>query len=155
MKRTERIGSHLDELGKVRQAGMDDVQAISLLLAESRGKDVGINEIKTQISIIVNDNDRVIILLDNQGVKAMAVVNMVFKLPKAEARIDEVFVSQAMRGKGYGDTLMEACEQWAWSRGAGSIELTSRPTREAANAMYQKRGYQLRPTNVYNKRKEA
>jgi len=152
MKKGESVVSRVV---KAREADINDTQVISSLLAEFREEDVDSGKIRTQISAFVNDPNRAIIVVDDQDVSGMAVVNLVFKLPKVEARIDEVFVSHAARGKGYGDMLVEACEQWAWSHDADSIELTSRPAREAANALYQKRKYQLRNTNVYNKKKEV
>ena len=53
------------------------------------------------------------------------------------------------RGEGIGEQLTEAAIAEARRRGARTIDLTSRPSREAANALYQKMGFELRETNVY------
>lgn len=141
---------------QIREAEMGDVREVSMLLEAFRGRPTEESSIASQLNAVVQDKSRTVLLISDEGLTVgMAVVNLIFKLPKVEARIDEVFVAQGNQGRGYGRTLMEACEQWAWDHGADSIELTSRPSREAANALYQKLGYQLRQTNVYNKKREA
>ena len=35
--------------------------------------------------------------------------------------------------------------------GCSTVDLTSRPSREAANRLYQREGFELRDTNVYRK----
>lgn len=80
---------------------------------------------------------------------AMTVINIVYKIAAIEARIDDVVVDESMRGHGLGQALMERAIELCWEAGADKIELTSRPTREAANHLYQKLGFTLRETNVY------
>jgi ribosomal protein S18 acetylase RimI-like enzyme len=48
-----------------------------------------------------------------------------------------------------GEALTITALNEAKARGARTIDLTSRPAREAANALYQKVGFSLRDTNVY------
>jgi hypothetical protein len=52
-------------------------------------------------------------------------------------------------GKGVGKILMNHAMEEARSLGAKSLDLTSRPSREAANKLYQAIGFQERETNVY------
>ena len=141
---------------QIREAEAGDVQEVRTLLEAFHGQTPDESSVTSQFNTILQDKNRtVLLILGEDQTIGMAIVNLIFKLPKVEARIDEVFVMQGKQGQGYGRKLMEACEQWAWSHGADSIELTSRPVREAANALYQKLGYQLRETNVYNKKKEV
>jgi ribosomal protein S18 acetylase RimI-like enzyme len=48
-----------------------------------------------------------------------------------------------------GDALNRAALQIAAERGARTVDLTSRPSREAANRLYRRLGFQARETNVY------
>ena len=54
-----------------------------------------------------------------------------------------------MRGKGIGEALTRAALQRAAELGAKTVDLTSRPSREAANRLYQRVGFELRQTNLY------
>ena len=63
--------------------------------------------------------------------------------------IEDVVVDESLRGKGIGKALMLFSINYAKSLGAKSIELTSRPSRVAANQLYQKMGFVIRETNVY------
>jgi ribosomal protein S18 acetylase RimI-like enzyme len=70
-------------------------------------------------------------------------------LTGVRAHIEDVVVDSAARGRGVGAALTNAAVELARQRGARSVELTSRPSREAANRLYQRLGFQLRDTNVY------
>ena len=63
--------------------------------------------------------------------------------------VEDVVVDEAARGQGAGFALVEAAVEHAKNVGARTVDLTSRPSREAANRLYQRAGFQLRETNVY------
>jgi ribosomal protein S18 acetylase RimI-like enzyme len=65
------------------------------------------------------------------------------------ARIEDVVVDEDARGKGLGEELVKEALRLAQERGAQSVGLTSRPDREAANRLYERIGFDHRPTNVY------
>ncbi len=65
------------------------------------------------------------------------------------AWIEDVVVDDAARGQGAGQSLVAAAVAHAQSLGARTVDLTSRPSREAANRLYQRCGFTLRETNVY------
>jgi ribosomal protein S18 acetylase RimI-like enzyme len=74
----------------------------------------------------------------------------VFRIPTGvRAWIEDVIVDNAARGKGVGELLSRMAIEIAHSRGARTIELTSRPSREAANRLYRRIGFVPRDTNVY------
>jgi ribosomal protein S18 acetylase RimI-like enzyme len=74
----------------------------------------------------------------------------VFAIPTGwRAWIEDVVVDETARGLGVGEQLTMAAVDEARRRGVRSIDLTSRPRREAANALYQKLGFERRETNVY------
>lgn len=65
------------------------------------------------------------------------------------AWIEDVVVDTVARGQGAGAALVEAAVKQAEAIGAKTVDLTSRPSREAANRLYQRCGFELRETNVY------
>jgi ribosomal protein S18 acetylase RimI-like enzyme len=79
-----------------------------------------------------------------------------FPLPSGlRARIEDVVVDRAARGQGIGTALTNAALRLAEQRGARSVDLTSRPSRVAANRLYQQLGFQLRDSNVYRYQRSA
>ena len=63
--------------------------------------------------------------------------------------IEDVIVDREARRRGIGQALTKACLEKARALGLREVNLTSRPGREAANALYQAMGFQPRQTNVY------
>lgn len=73
-----------------------------------------------------------------------------YRLPTGlKAWIEDVVVDEAGRGRGVGAALNEAAIDEARRRGAKHVSLTSRPSREAANRLYQRLGFDRYETNVY------
>jgi len=66
-----------------------------------------------------------------------------------KARLDEVGVDEAARGKGVGAALVTAALDVAREKGAQVAELQSGVQRDAANRLYQRMGFKPRETNVY------
>ena len=76
----------------------------------------------------------------------------VFRIPTGlRAWIEDVVVDEAGRNQGVGAALTRAMIDRAAELGCLTVDLTSRPSREAANRLYQKLGFQVRETNVYRK----
>ncbi len=65
------------------------------------------------------------------------------------AIIEDVVVDTAARGRGAGEAMTHAALERARAAGAKGVDLTSRPSREAANRLYQRLGFERRDTNVY------
>ena len=73
-----------------------------------------------------------------------------FRIPTGiRAWIEDVVVDDSARGHGVGEALNRAALDHAKANGAITVELTSRPSREAANRLYQRMGFVARETNVY------
>jgi ribosomal protein S18 acetylase RimI-like enzyme len=66
-----------------------------------------------------------------------------------KGRIEDVIVDEAARGQGIGEQLTEDAMRRAAAAGVRTVELTSSPTREAANRLYRRLGFEPRETNVY------
>jgi len=75
---------------------------------------------------------------------------VLFRIPTAQrAWIEDVIVDEAVGGRGIGKALTRAAIERAKAEGCKTVDLTSRPSREVANGMYQSLGFKLRETNVY------
>lgn len=73
-----------------------------------------------------------------------------FRIPTGlRAWIEDVVVDASARGKGVGEALNAEALRRAAAIGATTVDLTSRPSREAANRLYQRIGFVRRDTNVY------
>ena len=73
-----------------------------------------------------------------------------FPIPTGiRAWIEDVVVDVEARGLGAGTMLTTTAVEHAKRHGAVTVDLTSRPAREAANALYRKVGFVHRETNVY------
>jgi ribosomal protein S18 acetylase RimI-like enzyme len=93
--------------------------------------------------------DLFIALDDGGGVVGMATL-VTFRIPTGmRAWIEDVVVDDAGRGHGVGTALTEAMLDRARELGCRTVDLTSRPSREAANRLYQRAGFVARETNVW------
>ena len=73
-----------------------------------------------------------------------------FRIPTGlRAWIEDVVVDDNVRRSGAATKLTTAALAKAKALGVATVDLTSRPSREAANALYQKLGFELRNSNLY------
>ncbi|MCU0312054.1 MAG: GNAT family N-acetyltransferase [Acidimicrobiales bacterium] len=73
-----------------------------------------------------------------------------FRIPTGvRAWIEDVVVDGEARGRGVGEALNRHALEVARGLGARTVDLTSRPSREAANRLYRRLGFVARETNVY------
>ena len=86
-----------------------------------------------------------------EGKKIWGMLSLVlFPIPTGtKAWVEDVVVDSSARGKGIGKALMNHALKKVREKRGKSIDLTSRPSRETANKLYQSLGYQKRETNVY------
>jgi ribosomal protein S18 acetylase RimI-like enzyme len=86
---------------------------------------------------------------DNRRIVGLLTL-VVFRIPTGvRAWIEDVVVDEAVRGRGVGEALSQEAVRRAVGLGARTVELTSRPAREAANRLYQRLGFVRRDSNVY------
>lgn len=77
---------------------------------------------------------------------------VVFRIPTGvRAWIEDVVVDEDARGRGVGEVLTQRALGIAVDTGARTVDLTSRPTREAANRLYRRLGFEPRDTNVWRR----
>ena len=98
---------------------------------------------RASVLLIAVDPDR-----DGEIVGSLTLV--LFRIPTGvRAWIEDVVVDESARGRGVGDALNRFALDRARDAGAKTVDLTSRPSREAANRLYQRIGFEPRETNVY------
>jgi len=87
---------------------------------------------------------------DDAGAIVGTLTLVLFRIPTGiRAWIEDVIADPAASGQGVGKALNRAALDEARRRGARNVDLTSRPSREAANHIYRSMGFQPRDTNVY------
>ena len=75
---------------------------------------------------------------------------VLFRIPTGvRAWIEDVVTDEESRGRGVAEVLCREALNRASAAGARTVDLTSRPSREAANRLYQRLGFKPRETNVY------
>jgi ribosomal protein S18 acetylase RimI-like enzyme len=96
-------------------------------------------------------NSVILVRHENFDNRIMGTLTLVtFRIPTGvRSWIEDVVVDEAARGKGLGKALTLAALDQARSLGARTVDLTSRPSREAANKLYQSVGFELRHSNLY------
>ncbi len=79
-----------------------------------------------------------------------------FRVPTGvRAWIEDVVVDAAARGSGVAAALVQAALDRSAELGARTVDLTSRPHREAAHRLYLRMGFEMRQTNVYRRTLEV
>lgn len=87
---------------------------------------------------------------DESGAIVGSLTLALFRVPTGvRAWIEDVVVDETARGKGVGEALVRQALHLAADAGARTVDLTSRPGREAANRLYTRMGFERRTTNVY------
>ncbi len=100
--------------------------------------------------IVRSDASRLLIARDDTGTIVGSLTLVLFRIPTAvRAWIEDVVVDESVRGQGIGEALNREALRIAKDAGARTVDLTSRPSREAANRLYQRIGFKQRDTNVY------
>lgn len=94
------------------------------------------------------ESDLFVAELDGRIVGALTLAT--YRIPTGlKAWIEDVVVDGGARGHGVGEALNQAALDSARERGAKHVSLTSRPSREAANRLYQRIGFAPYDTNIY------
>ena len=105
---------------------------------------------KEQLESIVASDSSQILLAKADGVIVGSLTLVIFHIPTGvRAWIEDVVVDGSARGAGVGEALNTFAIDESRRRGATTVDLTSRPSREAANRLYQRLGFAQRDTNVY------
>ena len=100
--------------------------------------------------IVASEASVLLVARDEKGGILGSMTLVLFRVPTGvRAWIEDVVVDDRARGKGVGEALVRAALARASAAGARSVDLTSRPTRESANRLYRRLGFEPRQTNIY------
>jgi ribosomal protein S18 acetylase RimI-like enzyme len=102
------------------------------------------------LTALVNSEDTVLFVARVDGRILGSLTLAIYRIPTGtKAWIEDVVVDAQARGHGVGELLNRAALDEARARGAKNVSLTSRPSREAANSLYRRIGFEPYETNVY------
>ena len=92
-----------------------------------------------------------------EGDRIVGMLTLVtFEIPTAaRAWIEDVVVDERARGQGVAAALVQAALDRSAQVGVRTVDLTSRPDRDAANRLYVRMGFEQRITNVYRRAIDA
>jgi ribosomal protein S18 acetylase RimI-like enzyme len=108
------------------------------------------NPSKKELETIVSAPGTVLLAVRQSGSLVGMLTLVIFAIPTGiRAIIEDVVVDERYRGQGVAQALTREALAHAEAAGARTVDLTSRPSREAANRLYQKLGFQKRESNVY------
>jgi ribosomal protein S18 acetylase RimI-like enzyme len=126
----------------------DDLAAVNRLIPQlSRSAPPLTGDALRQI--VSWDGNHLLIARDGDRVVGMLTL-VTFPIPTGlRAWIEDVVVDESARGQGVGAALTQEAVRQARAVGARTVDLTSRPTRQAANRLYERLGFELRETNAY------
>jgi ribosomal protein S18 acetylase RimI-like enzyme len=103
-----------------------------------------------ELAAIVRSADSVLFVARIDGTIVGGLTLACYRIPTGvKAWIEDVVVDASARGAGVGEALNLAAIEAARRRGAKHVSLTSRPSREAANRLYQRIGFERYETNLY------
>ena len=111
---------------------------------------------RTGLEAIVDNPNSALLLATIDGKVVGSLTLAFYMIPTGlKAWIEDVVVDNEARGHGVGESLNLAAIEEARRRGSKDVSLTSRPSREAANRLYRRLGFEQRETNVYRMRLET
>lgn len=125
------------------------VEAFGRLLPQLSGSAPPLDAAALQV--LASDPDvSVLVARGNDGTIAGTLTLAMFPIPTGvRAWIEDVVVDDAARGQGIGMELTRRALELAQRAGARTVDLTTRPSREAAGRLYERAGFSRRDTRVY------
>lgn len=133
------------ELEKAEVSYVDEINRLLLQLSSSP-VEFGISELE---AIVASPSTHLFILECEECVAGMLTLGEYLAPTGRKMWIEDVVVDNAMRGRSLGRALVEHAIEYAGILGCGTLMLTSRPSRIAANALYRSCGFASKETNVY------
>lgn len=136
------------EIVRLEKANADVLEQVNKLLRQlsDRVPDCTLELLK---NIIENPMTELWAVKENDTIVGMGELAVVLKPEGVIAQIEDVVVDEEYRNKGLGEQISQKLVERARVRGARVIQLSSRSTRTAANALYKKLGFVHHETNSY------
>lgn len=135
----------LEQLKEANEKDQQDVNVLIKQLSE-RLSDCSLEFLQ---KIVADQNTELWVVREEGKIVGMATLAVVLMPEGERAQIEDVVVDASQRGKGLGELLSKKLIERARERGIKTITLSSKAERVAANALYQKLGFEKRETNFY------
>lgn len=136
------------EITEVLEYKDDVLNTINLLLVQLSKSAPALSE--QHLREIIESPASKLLVASKDGKLVGSLTLVVFRIPTGvRAWIEDVVVNFDYRGEGIGQALVSEAVRIAQVCGARTVDLTSRPDRDAANQLYRKAGFAQRDTNVY------
>lgn len=132
----------------LREASDEVVAAMARLLPQLSSSAGSIKR-EALTRVVMCRTNHVLVARDANVIVGTLTLTLVPLITGMRARIEDVVVDEAARGRGVGASLTEEAIRIARDAGARTINLTSRPERAAANRLYERLGFQQRESQVY------
>jgi ribosomal protein S18 acetylase RimI-like enzyme len=132
----------------VRSASDELVEAFGRLLPQLSRSAEALDAEKLQALVNWPGSHLLVARVDGRIMGTLTLVT--FPIPTGlRAWIEDVVVDELARGHGVGAALTQEAVRLAGDAGARTIDLTSRPSRAAANRLYERLGFHVRDSKVY------
>ena len=136
------------EVGAVSEATPDVLEVMTRLIPQlSASASVPTLE---DLARIISSPAVTLLVARTDGVVTGVLTLVIFPVPTGvRAMIEDVVVDERSRGEGIAELLAREALARAKAAGARTVDLTSRPSRETANRLYHRLGFERRETNAY------
>jgi ribosomal protein S18 acetylase RimI-like enzyme len=105
---------------------------------------------KAELDAIVGCPANTVLLARSAGAITGTMTLVMFPLPSGlRAWIEDVVVDESARRQGTAEAMMRESLRLARAAGARTVDLTSRPAREAAGRLYERLGFKIRESRLY------
>lgn len=136
------------ETEAVREVTDEVVEAFARLLPQLSSQARPLD--REAVGRLVATSTNTVLVARLEGVIVGTLTLVMSPLPSGlRAHVEDVVVDAAARGHGAGRTLIDKALGLAREAGARTVDLTSRPAREAANQLYERAGFRRRESTVY------
>ena len=130
------------------EVGLSDVRDINKLLPQL-SRNAGKMTLARLKYLLELDNFFIVDIRKDGHMVAMATLLVKKTSMGSSGIIEDVVVDKKYRGRGLGEEVVRSAVRLAEVLALDHIELTSRPSRKAANKLYRKIGFKKRNTNCY------
>jgi ribosomal protein S18 acetylase RimI-like enzyme len=136
------------EVTQLADADIETVQALGQLLGQVSSGAAPLTAERVG-DVLRTPSTSILIARLNGKIVGMALLATMRTLARDTGYVEEVVVDQDARGQHVGTALMKGLLDLAVDKRLQFVDLTSRPSRDIANSMYQHLGFRLRQTNCY------
>lgn len=124
-------------------------EAIRTLIEQLTGRESTFSEDDLR-NVLQDSASRLFVMRHKESIVGMLTLGIYTCPTSRKVWVEDVVIDNKLRGKGLGEELIEYAINYVKKNLAPcSLMLTSRPSRIAANALYRKKGFEPRQTNVY------